>query len=131
MKEPLKALPLWIAAAFLSIRCLGQSAATSAELARAAASEEKAGHYEQAAGLYKQILDSSGSDPALALPVRTRLATAYFLLHRYQDSLDAVAPITSGGPQDAATPAQAWLVRGLDYLELQRLSEAAGALRRA
>jgi tetratricopeptide (TPR) repeat protein len=100
----------------------------------AAALAERAGHYEEAASRYQRFLsgaDPSKTDPQLLLHARTRLATAYFLLHRYQESLDAVASLTSGKARDADVPAQAWLVAGLDCLELQRLPEAVAALRHA
>jgi len=100
----------------------------------AAASAERAGQYEQAARLYQQALSSPdlpSADLAAAVDVRTRLATDYFLLHRYEDSLKAVAPLTSGGSRSARAPAQAWLVDGLDRLELGQLAQAEASLRKA
>jgi tetratricopeptide (TPR) repeat protein len=100
---------------------------------KAAATAEQSGHYEEAAAVYQKVLshiDSSKADPSIVVHVRTRLATAYFLLHRYRESLDAIAPLTS---KDSlyALPAQAWLVEGLDYVETNQLPEAIQALRRA
>ena len=76
---------------------LGQAPQAQPDL-RAAASAEKSGRYEEAATLYQRFLsgiESSKTNPSLLVEVRTRLATAYFLLHRYRESLEAVAPLTS------------------------------------
>lgn len=101
---------------------------------RAAAAAEKAGHYEDAAKLYQQFLagtDSSQADVTRRVEARTRLATDYFLLHRYRESSEAVALLTSGGSPSTRLPEQAWLVQGLDQIELGQLTDAAKSLRRA
>ena len=132
---------------------LAQSS-TQDDLAAAAAAEHSA-HYEDAIRRYQDFLTAAGSStPQSALnEVRIRLATDFFMLHRYQESLDALQPLipsNSAIPRDTlghagskkaparpAVPAQAWLVRGLDYLQLSRpgelgqLSEAASSLRQA
>jgi tetratricopeptide (TPR) repeat protein len=100
---------------------------------KAAATAEQSGHYEEAATVYQQLLsgiDSSKADPSIVVHVRTRLATSYYLLHRYRESLEAVAPLTAKGSQYSPLPAQAWLVQGLDYVELGQLPEAIISLRR-
>jgi predicted Zn-dependent protease len=123
------------AALFLLVRSSlhAQDSKSLQDELKAAASAESAGQYEQAARLYQQAL-SSPSLPnlsvAVALEARTRLATDYFLLHRYQQSLNAVAPLTSNGSPATQAPAQAWLVDGLDRLELGQLSGAEASLRK-
>jgi tetratricopeptide (TPR) repeat protein len=101
---------------------------------KAAAAAEQSGHYEEAATLYQKLLsgiDSSKADPSVLVHVRTRLATAYYLLHRYRESLEAVAPLTAKGSRYGALPAQAWLVQGLDSVELGQLPEAIVSLHQA
>ena len=100
---------------------------------KAAATAEGSGHYEEAAALYEKLLsgiDSSKVDPWVGVHVRTRLATVYYLLHRYRESVEAVAPLTSKNAPAVQLPAQAWLVQGLDQLELGQLSQAMDSLRR-
>src|SRR5215472_10128641 len=61
---------------------------------KAAATAEQSGHYEEAATLYQKLLseiNSSKADPTVLVQVRTRLATAYYLLNRYGESIEAVA----------------------------------------
>src|SRR6266487_1182325 len=94
---------------------VGQASGGNAAL-QAASVAESSGRYEEAATLYEQFLAStaaSSADPSPLVHARTRLATAYFLLHRYRESLEAVAPLTSNHSR-RAVPAQAWLVDGLD-----------------
>jgi tetratricopeptide (TPR) repeat protein len=124
------------------------------ELAAAAAADHSA-HYEDAVRHYRNFLDVAGHSASSSdlAEVRTRLATALFMLHRYQESLEALEPLFlsksdtargvtgTGGSKEAPSqqtlPAQAWLVRGLDYLQLSRpgdvghFSEATSSLRRA
>src|SRR5437667_2736170 len=110
----------------------GQATGGNAAL-QAAAAAERSDHYQEAAALYQQFLsrtDDSSADPSTLVHARTRLATAYFLLHRYRESLEAVAPLTSTHPRYAGVPAQAWLVDGLDRLELGQLSQAIASLER-
>jgi len=99
----------------------------------AAATAEHAGQYEEAAKLYQQALSwphLRNLSPTVGIDVTTRLATDYFLLHRYEDSLNAVTPLTSGGSPSVQAPAQAWLVDGLDRLELGQLAQAEASLRK-
>ncbi len=118
----------------LSVATLfGQSPVFEEEL-KAAAKAERLGQYDQAAIHYERCL--SGAKPSRTAPsalahVRTRLAKAYFLLHRYRESLEALAPLTSKSPRSDRVPAQAWLVEGLDYLALNQPQEAVSSLRRA
>jgi tetratricopeptide (TPR) repeat protein len=101
---------------------------------QAAATADKAGDSATAAKHYQDFLDKV--DPAKVKPqaiieVRTRLATLYFLLHQYRESLLAVTPITKDTTSSTPIPAQAWLVQGLDDLEVNQLPEAIRALRQA
>lgn len=118
----------------------------SADLTAAAAAE-KSGDYEQAARKYREFLATVGSSTPTSAVIegRTRLATALFMLHRYRESLEALDPLgfpssrrpnpgtqtSSQQAKAAGIPAQAWLVRGLDDLELNQLAEAIRSLRRA
>jgi len=101
---------------------------------QAAAVADKAGDYATAAKHYQDFLDKV--DPAKMKPqaiveVRTRLAKLYFLLHQYRESLRTVAPVTENKDSSAPVPEQAWLVQGLDDLEINQLPEAIQALREA
>jgi len=100
----------------------------------AAAAAERSGNYEEAARDYQDFLSTAApSTPSSAvLEVRTRLATALFMLHRYRDSLQALEPLDfTSGAGSVSLPAQTWLVRGLDELELNQLGEAVRSLREA
>jgi len=100
----------------------------------AAAAADKAGDYETAASRYQSFLDkvdAAKMKPQALAEIRTRLATLYFLLHRYPESLRTVGTITGRATEVAAAPAQAWVVEGLDDLELSKLPEAIQALHQA
>lgn len=121
----------------------------------AAATAQHSAHYEDAVHHYRNFLASirSSVSPSTVAEARTDLATALFMLHRYDESLESLQPLIPSNPEathsDAegpaatparpkvAIPAQAWLVRGLDCLELarpgdiNRLSDATSSLRRA
>jgi tetratricopeptide (TPR) repeat protein len=128
------ALPSLLALLF-SIQSLAGVPPQGKAVLEAAASAERSGRYDEAATLYQQFLSQASLiDPSTLIQVRTRLATAYFLLHRYQQSLDAIRPVTSSiSSKSSGTriPAQAWLVDGLDRLELQQLPQAMISLREA
>ena len=101
---------------------------------QAAAAADKAGDYETAARRYQGFLDqldSANMKPQTLVEIRTRLATLYFLLHRYPDSLRTVETITKKASAALAVPPQAWVVEGLDELELNHLPEAIRALHQA
>jgi tetratricopeptide (TPR) repeat protein len=101
---------------------------------QAAASADKAGDYATAARQYQDFLDKVDAakvKPQAMVEVRTRLATLYFLLHQYHESLLTVTPITGNKSSSTPIPLQAWLVQGLDYLEVNQLPEAIQALRQA
>ena len=68
-------------------------------------------------------------NPQANSEVRTRLATIYFLLHAYRESLRTVTPLTSAKGSSVPVPQQAWMVQGLDDLELNQVSEAIPVLR--
>lgn len=82
-----------------------------------------------------------GTPRAQVVEVQARLGAAYFLLHRYRESLDLLRPVLHEhptensnrieSPQSKSLRAQSWLVSGLDDLELNQLDEALPALRRA
>jgi len=120
------------------------------ELAAATAAE-RSGDYEAAARHYQAFLSAEGrSLSRTVIEARTRLATTTYLLHRYDESLKALEPLPFGAGErsaayatsvegstppptsaSAAIPAQAWLVRGLDYLELNQLPMAIRSLGQA
>jgi tetratricopeptide (TPR) repeat protein len=121
-----------LAVALLGVPVLPGQAPDLQDELRAAAAAEQSGRYEEAAALYQRLLsgnDSPKTDPAISVHVRTRLATVYFLLHRYRESLEAVAPLTSKNSGYAHLTAQAWLVEGLDQLELGQVPQAIVSLR--
>ena len=101
---------------------------------QAAAAADKAGDFEKAAKHYQSFLDKVDAakvKPQAIVQVRTRLATLYFLLHQYRESLHTVTPITADKSSSSQVSPQAWLVQGLDYLEVNQLPEAIQALRQA
>jgi tetratricopeptide (TPR) repeat protein len=103
------------------------------ELAAASAAE-KARHFSEAAKQYEKFLSappSSASADEIA-KVRVRLAIDQFIAHRYQDSLQALAPLMqqSKSHMNHSVPAQAWIIAGLDELELNRLENAIRNLRK-
>jgi tetratricopeptide (TPR) repeat protein len=74
------------------------------------------------------------------LQIQEKLGAVYFLLHRYRESLDMLAPVLREQPNSdspkktgeaVSLTAQSWLVSGLDYLELNQLADATRSLRRA
>jgi tetratricopeptide (TPR) repeat protein len=100
----------------------------------AATAADKAGDYATAARHFQNFLDRV--EPAKVKPqdmveVRTRLATLYFLLHQYRESLGAATPITGAKSPPVPVPPQAWLVQGLDELEINQVPEAIQALHEA
>jgi len=102
---------------------------------------------EKTAEAYEKFLREPlalGTPQSSVIEVRAHLATVYFLLHRYHDSLDALRPVLgeksapqNPGPRSAEDPksvslrAQSWLVSGLDSLELNQLPDAIAALQHA
>lgn len=119
---------------------------------KAATDADRAGKFAEAASHYEKFLTQTAAS-AIPRPVwieaRTRLATAYFMLHRYRESLETLEPLfparntpteasgtsprPSSGPSWSGqeTPPQAWVVRGLDYLQLNDLPQAIPCFRRA
>jgi tetratricopeptide (TPR) repeat protein len=84
---------------------------------------------------------SPGISRSAVIEVQAKLGAAYFLLHRYQDSLDVLRSVLKGpppdenakpnvSPKDESLRTQSWLVSGLDYLELNQVADAIPALRR-
>lgn len=116
---------------------LQQPVSPQQELA-AATTADHAGQYEKAARGYERFLSSQpGSLSPAVIEVRVRLATVYFLLHRYAESLTALNSLSwdsvpaPNPPHSRPIPAQAWIVRGLDCLELNQPVEAIRSLRQA
>jgi tetratricopeptide (TPR) repeat protein len=83
-----------------------------------------------------------GPPQSRVVEVQAKLGAVYFLLHRYRDSLDVLKPVllehlpsqpSEGVETSKARPlqVQSWLVSGLDYLELNQLTDAVPALRHA
>ena len=109
-------------------------APTLEDALQAAAVADKAGDYARAAKHYQDFLDKVDASKVkreAIVQVRTRLATLYFLLHEYRESLRTVAPVTENKDSSAPVPEQAWLVQGLDDLEINQLSPAIPSLRQA
>jgi tetratricopeptide (TPR) repeat protein len=72
---------------------------------------------------------SPESSKTQLIRARVELATAYLMLHRYDDSLRTLEPLDFS--EHAREPAQAWTVKGVDELELNRIPDAVRSLRRA
>ena len=124
-------------ALLLAVLCCLQIATAQNQLGPQGSVSESQ-QYEKAAAYYENLLAgrSAATMPRAAqIEARTRLATAYFMLHRFGDSLRALEPLTTsshrGGKTsvDIALPAQAWIVRGLNYLELNQPARAIPSLR--
>lgn len=121
--------------------CTAASAPCAAQdvssVLRDAEAAEKAHQYEQAARLYQRWLNQSQAGPAAPgaelsaarNEVRLRLATAFFMAHNYRESISAIQPMLRQQPSHL--PFQAYLVAGLDNLELNQLDAAMTLLRRA
>jgi len=94
---------------------------------------------QQAAAQYQALLahPAPGVPPAQLDTIRLRLGTAWFLLQRYTDSLHALDPLVSGDTGGSELPgirpvlAQAWLICGLDNLQLNRPRDAIAPLEHA
>ncbi|HTW46634.1 MAG TPA: tetratricopeptide repeat protein, partial [Acidobacteriaceae bacterium] len=111
-----------------------------AQTAPAAQNSQSPEQIEQAVAQYENLLahPAPGTSAAALEQLRVRLGTAYFLLHRYPESLEALAPVVgnsaSSSSQNADNrllAAQVWLLCGLDRLELNQAQEAIAPLRRA
>jgi tetratricopeptide (TPR) repeat protein len=118
----------------LSAALLG-AASAAAQSHRAAGTEAFAApdskQLEQSVAAYERILSAPAGAVAQSVldETRSRLATAHFLLHRYEESLHDLQPLASAG--HGRLSAQAWIIQGLDELELNRLPEAIDSLKRA
>jgi tetratricopeptide (TPR) repeat protein len=117
----------------LSAHAHDQSA-VSQILAQAAAAEKK-GNYAAAASYYHQVLQQAQNWPGRSdalVNVRVQLAKDYFLLRRYEESLNVLKPALAQSVGHAApASAQVALIAGIDNLELNRLPVAINNLRQA
>jgi tetratricopeptide (TPR) repeat protein len=126
---------VWIACAALWIRALASppQSAPAQEL-KAAAAAEKAGQYLEAAEHYQRFLAMEPpASSSAAAKVRVRMATDQFMAHRYKDSLKSLQPALALKTRLAnpALAGQAWMVAGLDELQLNRLNVAIADLEQA
>lgn len=104
-------------------------------------SKESPEQIKQAVAQYETFLASPtpGTTSFTFTMVRLRLGTAYFLLQRYPESLRALAPLVKAEGQNNSAQqanvrpvlAQAWLVCGLDRLEMNQVTEAIAPLRQS
>jgi tetratricopeptide (TPR) repeat protein len=107
----------------------------SAEAASSAASQSPEQLTTTAESYEKFLRGPATGSPESRLEIQQHLGAVYFLLHRYRDSLDVLTPILRELPSQSAKKdavslqAQSWLVSGLDYLELNQLTDATRALR--
>ncbi len=127
-------LPLVQFRAVTALCGLSTTPPSPAEELQAATAADKAGDYPTAAKHFQNFLDKvkpAQMNPQANSEVRTRLATIYFLLHEYRESIRTVTPLTTAEGSSAPAPQQAWMVQGLDDLELNQLPEAIKALREA
>ncbi len=127
-------MPLVLFHAVAGVCAVSTMPPTPAEELQAATAADKAGDYPTAAKHFQNFLDKvkpAQMNPQANSEVRTRLATIYFLLHEYRESLRTVTPLTSAKSVSVPVPQQAWTVQGLDELELNQLPEAIKALREA
>lgn len=99
---------------------------------RQAKAADQAGDYAAAAKGYQAFLDHVSPTqirPVEMLELRTRLATLYFLSHEFRESLGLARTVTSS--KSVPVPPQAWVVQGLDQLELNQVPDAIASLRLA
>ena len=113
-------------------------------IAYAAAQETSGGQQDperlaKTAESYESVLKSGSGTSGSSIEVREHLGAVYYLLHRYRDSLNVLAPALEGEQSsdsstkasDSTLAAQSWMVSGLDYLELNELNEAIRALHKS
>ena len=109
--------------------------ASPADELTAAVADEKTGRYSEAADHYRNFLkmEAANASPKALSEVRVRMATDEFMAHRYEDSLESLRWIfeSKAGRAAVVIPAQAWVVAGLDNLQLNRLDAAIRNLRQA
>ena len=142
---PCALLPGFLLAVTGLVSISAQSAAQSSSDSQDGGNESPQ-QIEQAAARYENFLanPAPGTTPSGLAEVRVRLGTAYFLLHRYPDSLKALAPVAASAPREVSPEflshpdtrnqlmlAQAFLICGLDHLELNEAQNAIVPLRRA
>ena len=118
-------------------RPLSSQSSTNGELS----SKQSPEQIKQAVAQYVTFLRSPppGTTSFTITMVRLRLGTAYFLLQRYPESLHALAPQVKADGQKSSRQeanvrpalAQAWLICGLDHLEMNQATEAIAPLRQS
>lgn len=123
---------VWLAADLLLVSALFflSALAQNSGIAPQPLATPDTGHLEESIAGYEKILSSPGTtDPRSLTKIRTQLATAHLLLHRYADSLHDLEPLESGAGNQMS--AQAWTIKGLDELELNQLPQAVHSLQLA
>jgi tetratricopeptide (TPR) repeat protein len=124
----LSSLILALALIFSVLPVSGQSTSAGRPSARDSSNDPR--QLEETVSQFEKFLASAPSTTPRAVlnDVRIRLATAHLKLHRYHESLQSLQKID---PADVGEiPARVWIVRGLDYLALDRLPEATDSLRK-
>ena len=147
-RSQLVLLTVFLMSSFLA--CCGVPAASQSSSGDRGGGQETPEQIEKAVAAYEKLLDDPppGTTQSVLVGARMRLGTAYFLLHRYPESLKTLAPLLDtdrespspkvsqpkNGSDSALTHrlmlAQAWLISGLDHLELDQVQEAIVPLRR-
>ena len=139
---------VYLADLFIVLLSLFQAVALDAQASSSTALMQNRSpeQLQTTAAAYEKFLREppAGTQRSKLVEVEAHLGTVYFLLHRYRDSLgvlESIAHRSSVGQQsDAATAnsaiprdlrAQIDLVSGLDYLELNQLSQSISSLGRA
>lgn len=130
-------MPKWAALALITVLASPGahpspqvSAQSRLEAAKVA---ENTGQYSEAAKDYQEFLNRppESVDARTLVAVRVRLATDLFMARRYEESFQALAPLLGEriAHRKNTIPARAWIVAGLDELELNRLDGAIRDLR--
>ncbi len=120
----------------LSLLLTARAQTTGGESLRQGSAAEAVGHYSEAVSIYESLLksgDVSNMPPALRDQIQVHLARDYFFLHRYQDSLNVLAELRgrAGFQPKSLSALPVLLTEGLDYLELNRLTDAIKSLNEA
>ena len=125
----LRSIPFLLALAFLSYPSRVDSQTTYQEELKLANEASNSKRFEEAISHYRRVFEDTASRAiprSVLVEAQTGLASAYFMLHRYRESLDTLKPLipSSEIASRKQIPSEAWLVQGLDYLELNQLADA-------